>query len=216
MIAVIISGGEIEREFARAFIEKCEDAEIYAVDKGLLFCYEQGIRPDCIIGDFDSLPDGILTHYEADTDILIKRLMPEKDDSDSECAMHLAIERGARTIYLLGGTGNRIDHVMANIQLLSYTCIRGIPMYLADAHNLAVVLNGGITIRREEQFGEYVSFFALTDHVPDLTLTGFKYPLANYRLTNTSCGLTLSNEIVEEEASVSFSEGLLLMIQSRD
>lgn len=216
MVAVLISGGAIEEEFAVGFLDKCKADQIIAVDRGLTFCKRYGIRPNCIVGDFDSLPGGILEEYEKDTDIMIKRLIPEKDDSDSECAMHLAMDMGAEIIYLLGGMGTRLDHVMANLQLLAYARVRGVKMYMADAHNLITVLDGTTVLKRENQFGDYVSFFSLGDGVTDVTLRGFRYPLTDYRLTNTSCGLTVSNEIAEEEATVSFSEGLLVMIQSKD
>lgn len=216
MVAVLISGGMIEEKFTVDFLDKCKADCIIAVDCGLAFCKQYGIWPNCIVGDFDSLPEGILEEYEKDENIVIKRLIPEKDDSDSECAMHLALDMGAETIYLLGGMGTRLDHVMANLQLLAYARIRGKQMYMADAHNLITVLDRTTVLKREKQFGKYVSFFSFGDEVADVTLRGFRYPLTDYRLTNTSCGLTVSNEIAEEEATVSFSKGLLVMIQSKD
>lgn len=216
MTAVLISGGTIDETFAMEFLKTYQAEYIVAVDRGLLFCHQAGIRPNAIVGDFDSIPQEILEQYEGASDLLVKRLIPEKDDSDTECAMHLVMEQGADEIYLLGGTGTRLDHMIANIQLLAYTCIRGIKMYMADPHNLITVLNQPTVLRKEDQYGKYVSFFALGDEVPDITLSGFKYPLTDYRLTNVSCGLSLSNEIMEEEAEVRFSSGILVMIQSRD
>lgn len=78
MVAVLISGGAIEEEFAVGFLDKCKADQIIAVDRGLTFCKRYGIRPNCIVGDFDSLPGGILEEYEKDTDIMIKRLIPER------------------------------------------------------------------------------------------------------------------------------------------
>ena len=51
-------------------------------------------------------------------DIEWTKLNPMKDDTDTEAAIRLAIEKGAQSITLLGATGSRIDHVLANIELL--------------------------------------------------------------------------------------------------
>lgn len=212
----MISGGNIDPDFALAFLKKYPADRIIAVDRGLKFCWEYDLCPDCIVGDFDSLPAGILENYEKNPAVTIRRLVPEKDDSDTECAMHMAMELAPDSLVLLGGTGTRIDHMLANLQLLAYAGARGIPMYLADPYNLVTVLFGPTVLRKEEQFGDYVSFFALGDEVRGLTLRGFKYPLTDHHLTNTSCGLTLSNEITAGEATVDFASGMLVMIQSRD
>ena len=216
MKTILISGGNINPDFALDFIKKHPADHIIAIDKGLMFCHDNGIQPDYIVGDFDSLPSGILETYEQNPDIQVKRLTPEKDDSDTESAMHLAMEIQSRTIYLLGATGTRLDHMMANLQLLAYARRQGIQMYLVDEHNLATVLTQPIVLKKEEQYGTFVSFFSLGDEVLKLTLKGFKYPLTNHHLTNISCGLSLSNEIMEEEAEVTFESGILLMIQSKD
>ena len=68
----------------------------------------------------------------------------------------------------------------------------------------------------EDQFGKYVSFFPLEKEVTSITLEGFAYPLDHHYLQNTSGGLCVSNEIVEETAHVSYEGGILLMVQSRD
>lgn len=55
----------------------------------------------------------------------------------------------------------------------------------------------------------------MSDQVEGLTLTGFKYPLHEYTMTNFD-GIGVSNEIQEETAKVEFSKGLVLMVMSRD
>ena len=71
-------------------------------------------------------------------------------------------------------------------------------------------------LKKEEQFGKYVSFFTVGGDVSGLTLKGFKYPLDGYDLTVADSGLTVSNEIAAETAEVTFDKGKLLMIMSRD
>ena len=71
-------------------------------------------------------------------------------------------------------------------------------------------------LKKEEQFGKYVSFFTVGGDVSGLTLKGFKYPLDGYDLTVADSGLTVSNEIAAETAEVTYDRGSLLMIMSRD
>ena len=81
--------------------------------------------------------------------------------------------------------------------------------------NALTVLDKPFTIQKEKQFGKYVSFFSMSDKVEGMTLTGFKYPLHEYTMTNYD-GIGVSNEIQEETARVEFRTGMVLMVMSRD
>ena len=84
------------------------------------------------------------------------------------------------------------------------------------AQNYICLVENGYIIRKDSQFGKYISFFAAGETVEGLTLKGFKYPLDHYRLTTDNCGRTVSNEIQEEKAKILYEKGSLLMIMSRD
>ena len=71
-------------------------------------------------------------------------------------------------------------------------------------------------LRKDSQFGKYVSFFPVGGQVEGLTLRGFKYLLNDYCLTVADSGLTVSNEIQEEQAEVIYEKGSLMMIMSKD
>lgn len=217
MDSVIISGGNINSDFALDFLKKKKERGLWiAADRGLEFCSQNGILPDWAVGDFDSVSAEVLEEFEQ-KNLKWKRLKPEKDDSDTQSAVNLAIELGSRNIEILGGTGSRVDHILANLGLLAYGSSREISISLVDDHNrISLVRSPGISLWREEQFGRYVSFFPLGGDVENLTLRGFKYPLNRYHLTVFDSGLTVSNEIVDEEAFVEMTGGLLLMIMSRD
>ena len=146
----------------------------------------------------------------------VVRLRPEKDDSDTQSAMNYAIRNGAKEIVILGVTGNRVDHLMANFGLLVLAKKQGAEVALADRYNYMKLISSGTILKKAEQFGKYVSFFSLGGDVTGLTLEGFKYPLDKYHLTTADSGLTVSNEISEEYAKVTYESGTLLMIMSRD
>lgn len=217
---IIVSGGNIQKDFALPFIKnelkKNPNLFLVAADRGLDFLLENSLFPNAAIGDFDSLSESgrkYLAHAEK-TEII--RLKPEKDDSDTQSAMMYAAGKGAKNIAILGATGNRMDHMMANLGLLLLGKKQGLQVELVDAYNKISLVKSGTVLTKEKQFGKYVSFFALSGMVCDLTLEGFKYPLDKYTLKAEDSGLTVSNEIKEEYAKITFSSGELIMIMSRD
>lgn len=213
--ALIVSGGDIDREFARDIIKKHTYKYIIAADAGLRFLYEEEIIPTHIVGDFDSLEQEILEFYSGNPKVVIRMFSPIKDATDTELALRLAVELKSTEIYLIGGGGARMDHTIGNIQSMCIPLKAGIPCIMADPYNRIELLDHSTVIRRQEAFGKYLSFFSLGGAVRQLTLTGVKYPLAAHDLT-TADSLGVSNEITDEEAAVSFSKGILIMIQSKD
>src|SRR5699024_3414500 len=82
--AVIVSGGNIQKDFALDFLRKNKNKDYYmiAADRGLEFFMETGLVPDAAVGDFDSLSPEGLAYLESLENTEICRLQPEKDDSD--------------------------------------------------------------------------------------------------------------------------------------
>lgn len=219
---VIISGGNIQKDFALDFLNRLisragrESLFLVGADRGLEFFMEAGIRPDAAVGDFDSLSPAGREYLKERKDVEVLLLKPEKDDSDTQSAVNYAAARGAKEILLLGATGTRLDHVLANLELLVLGAERGVNISMADANNYITLARNGMVLKKEEQWGKYVSFFPLGGDVKGLTLEGFYYPLRDHLLRVSDCGLTVSNEIQEETARVRFSGGNLLMLMTRD
>lgn len=216
MQALIVTGGSIEDTFALKFLKENPCDLTIAADSGMEFFYRNGLVPDEIVGDFDSVKSGVLEFFkENNPNIKIRKFQPEKDETDTELAIRTAIDAECKKIWLLGATGTRIDHVLGNIHLLGMAMERDCECIMLDSCNRIRMLNQGMTIRREEQYGDYISLFPFTPTVKGLTLRGFKYPLEKYEL---QCyhSLGVSNEISEEKAEISFEEGILLMVESKD
>ena len=215
---IIVSGGNIHKDFALDFLKKnkTENTCLIAADRGVEFFMGTDLEPDVAVGDFDSLSAEGAKYMETLKDTEIRRLKPEKDDSDTQSAANYAIEQGTERIMILGATGNRIDHLMANFGLLMLGKTKQVQIVLVDAYNYMSLIESGMILKKEEQFGKYVSFFPIEGEVTGLTLKGFKYPLNSYTLKVEDSGLTVSNEISDPEAEVTFETGKLLMIMSRD
>ena len=215
---IIVSGGNIHKDFALDFLKKnkTENTCLIAADRGVEFFMGTDLEPDVAVGDFDSLSAEGAKYMETLKHTEIRRLKPEKDDSDTQSAANYAIEQGTERIMILGATGNRIDHLMANFGLLMLGKIKQVQIVLVDAYNYMSLIESGMILKKEEQFGKYVSFFPIEGEVTGLTLKGFKYPLNSYTLKVEDSGLTVSNEISDPEAEVTFETGKLLMIMTRD
>lgn len=223
---IIVSGGNIQKDFALDFLKKTikradSIVRLVAADRGLEFFKDTEYTPDLLIGDFDSLSDEGKKFYDIFTakkenTVEIVRLKPEKDDSDTQAAVNASVERGAKDILILGATGNRMDHFMANLGLLLLGEKNNIRISLVDAYNYICIVKSGTILKKAEQFGKYISFFPLNGDVTALTLNGFRYPLKKHTLKVSDSGLTVSNELWKEEGIVTYEKGTLVMIMSRD
>ncbi len=180
---VIVSGGILEKEFVLPILQSEETEFIIGVDKGLQFLYENEIKPDYIVGDFDSVPREIVEYYRTEENVPIREFNPVKDASDTEIALRLCLGLRRKEIYILGGTGNRIDHLWANIQCLNIALAAGSEAMILDSHNRIRILEHGITLTRAEAFGKYFSVFPLELPVEDFSISGAKYPLQNHLLS---------------------------------
>ena len=212
---VIVSGGILEKEFVLPILQSEETEFIIGVDKGLQFLYENEIKPDYIVGDFDSVPREIVEHYRTEENVPIREFNPVKDASDTEIALRLCLGLRRKEIYILGGTGNRIDHLWANIQCLNIALAAGSEAMILDSHNRIRILDHGITLTRAEAFGKYFSVFPLELPVEDFSISGAKYPLQNH-LLSAGDSLCVSNEFEEDEVKISFVCGKVILMETRD
>jgi thiamine pyrophosphokinase len=212
---LIISGGNIDCDFALDFMGKQKVDFIIAVDGGLSFTRKNKIQPDLIVGDFDSVPEKIIEQYRREQQVPIREYNPEKDATDTQIALEKALEMKSDRIWILGATGTRLDHVMGNIYILQQAQRQGSQACLVDKHNRISLVSGERVLKKKEQYGKYVSFLPLGEKASGVNLEGFKYPLKNAVLSNDS-SLGVSNEIAAEEAKVSLREGTLIMIESLD
>lgn len=215
MRTLIVSGGIIEDVFALDYIQKIKPEYIIAADRGMEFCYRKRIMPDCIIGDYDSVEPSVCRYFHGMSRIERHDLMPEKDDTDTQIAVDVAMKKGSSQVHLIGATGTRLDHVMGNLHLLKRMYEAGTEGFLVDACNRIRLVSGELVLRRSEQFGSYVSILPFEGRLSHVTLTGMKYLLedADLEMDNT---LGISNEITGEAAKIRIGNGLALVVEARD
>lgn len=214
--ALLISGGSINREYIAGYLKDRKFSMTVAIDGGLAVADEMGIMPTHIVGDYDTVSDKILSKYLDEPGVQVVKLNPEKDFTDTQSAFNLVMENGCTDVFIIGGTGTRLDHTIVNIQTLQMFLGR-CNAVIINENNRIRLIDKKTVIKKDEAFGKYVSFLPLTEKVSGLTLKGFKYPLDNYefRLRETF-SLGVSNELAEDEAYVDMKDGILIMIESCD
>ena len=158
---VIVSGGILESDFVLPILESEETEFIIGVDRGLVFLYDHGIKPDYIVGDFDSVPHELVNYYREKLNVPIREFNPVKDASDTEIALRLCLRLNRKKIWILGGTGSRIDHLWANVQCLQIALEAGADAWILDRYNRIRLINKTTVLRKEEAFGPYFSLFPL-------------------------------------------------------
>ena len=188
---------------------------IIAGDRGLEALYQLKIIPNHVVGDFDSVSPEILKFYKKQSQIIFHTYHAEKDNTDTDIALQLAIKLKSSRITIMGALGRRMDHAIANIHILKDALEANIPCQMIDEHNRIYLINKEMTLEKDKVYGKYVSLIPLTSTVEGLTLTGFKYPLNHYTLPiGTSLGI--SNEIITDIAHIEMKKGILIVIESRD
>lgn len=180
---------------------------VICADGGYDHLLPLGISPDLVIGDFDSASK-IEDSYPCE----VIRLLPEKDDTDTLSAIKTALSRGWREFSLYGMLGGRLDHTVANLQLLSYLLDHQARGTLFSGRTRVTMLGTGrLIFPKEEEC--YLSVFSFTDVCPDVTLRGVKYPLKHARV-DSSYPIGVSNEIISPQAEILNNGGKLLVIQT--
>lgn len=212
---VIVSGGMLEEDFVLPILKSEETEFVIGVDKGLEFLYKHEIKPDYIVGDFDSVSRELVDYYREELNVPIREFNPVKDASDTEIALRLCLGLNRKSILILGGTGNRIDHLWANVQCLQIALQAGADARIVDSHNQIRLLDSDITLKKSEAFGPYFSLFPLEMPVDELSIRGAKYPLQNHFL-KPSDSLCVSNEFAEDEVTLSFVYGKVILMETRD
>lgn len=212
---LLLSGGHLNESFVKEQLKTSSFSRILVIDGALAFVKQAGIHPDVIVGDFDTVDNQLLAEYRQDPDIAFETHNPIKNATDTELAIDYALSHGAERITILGGLGGRMDHALGNLHGMVRPLRQGVACEMLDEHNRITLLNRGRTFEKSKTFGKYISFLPLTEEVRGVTLEGFFYPLWNFTFEMGS-SRGISNELSKEEARISFTEGIVICIESKD
>ena len=215
MIIHILGGGPIDL-LPNLQLYNGKEVIWVGVDRGVHTLLTMGIQPTIAFGDFDSVSQSEFITIQSSVSEL-KLFKPEKDETDMEHALNWALQQKTEVIRVFGATGGRLDHMFANIQLLINPIMeqRDIQMEIIDHKNMIQIKAPGTYSINQMNHFKYISFIPISTEVKGITLEGFKYPLTGCQigLGSTRC---ISNELITDCGTFSFSEGILMIIRSTD
>ena len=201
----VIFTARCDGDVKRAYLPR-EDDLVLCADGGWELARRAGVKPDLVIGDFDS--------SDEPADERTERVPVEKDDTDTMLCLKEGLARGFDEFRIVGGFGGRVDHTLANIQTLHYAAAHGARAAMCDGLAFATaVADGTVRVPADVLGGGKVklSVFALSDACRGVDIRGAKWEISGGELTS-AFPLGVSNEFVGKCAQISVREGVLLVL----
>lgn len=177
---------------------------VIACDKGYKYLTEQNIKPDCSLGDFDSLCD-----IPNEENLFV--YPSEKNDTDMKLALNHAIEKGYEKFYIFGSLGGRLDHTLANIQMLLFLAKKNFSAYLIGEGTKVTAIHNSVFKFTGKENG-YFSVFAIGSDAQKVTVKNAKYNIKNQKIFCDD-SLGVSNEFLPgKSAEISVINGSLCIV----
>jgi len=206
---VIIGGAGIDK-YEQVRNELRTDDFFVFCDSGLKHMEGLGVKPDLIVGDFDS-------HEKPDTDVETIVLPREKDDTDTFFAAKEMVRRGYEEFLLVGVIGARLDHTLGNLSILFMLDTAGKSAEAIDDYSEIEVVSarsGKPGKTRIEDSYPYFSVLNLTGEAEGITIRNAKFPLENGQI-DWDYQYAVSNEVLPgETAEISVAKGRVLLIKN--
>ena len=176
---------------------------IIAADGGYSTLKKLNIKPNLVVGDFDSLG-------ETPKDETVIKHPIKKDDTDTLLAVKIGLEKGYKTFVIYGAVGGRLDHTVATIQTATFVAENGGIAYIYDGnHTVTAIKNSSINFKANAK--GYISIFALSGIAKGVTIKGLLYTLDNAEIT-PDFPIGVSNEFIGKESEISVKDGVLTII----
>ena len=211
---VIIANGDApSAETIRRWLRTGAGDRLICADGGCRVALRHGLRPDHAIGDFDSLSEvdfQQLRQHGVD----IQRHPPQKNETDLELALQLAISQCASEIVILGALGGRLDHEMANLMLLAMPGLNQTPVIIGgeelEVHSIDARQKSA-TLHLHGHAGDTVSLIPYGGNALGIVTHGLQYPLRQEAL-RVGPARGVSNVMTQDQARIDVADGLLLCI----
>ena len=179
------------------------DDYIIAADGGYDLLKKHNIEPDIIVGDFDSVSSTVNHNFTI-------KYPAEKDDTDSFLAYKLGYEKGYRKFVVYGGTGGRMDHTIANIQMLCHMAKNNARGFLVgNSTVITAIYNSKINFPKNNvgKFG----VFAFGRNAEGVNIIGAKYSLED-AVISPEYPIGVSNEFIGRNSEISVIDGTLVLV----
>lgn len=184
---------------------------VIAADSGLMHAAAMGVAVDVLVGDLDSAPAEAVAAARSDG-IEVVEFPADKDATDLELAIELAVERGASAITVAAAFGGRLDHELASLGLLASPRWADVRVRADDGRQVVIVLRDRIELT--EAPGTTISLIPWGSGVEGVELTGFRWPLRSEPLPPGSTR-GVSNVVEAPEQIIEISAGTVFVVYER-
>ena len=208
MRAIIVANGNVERGERYDYLVQPGDL-IIAADGGTMVAQQLGLEPQVVIGDMDSVSPELRSKLEARGCQFVPH-PARKDETDTELAIQYALQRGAQELLLLGATGHRLDHALANIFLLGMPPLDGVKARIVAGNTEVWLVRDELEI--DGQPGDIVTLLPLGQDATGISSKGLEWALHDDTL-RFGPARGVSNVMISCKARVKLRAGLLLVLR---
>jgi thiamine pyrophosphokinase len=181
---------------------------VLAADGGANLCLAWGWPVDVVVGDMDSVDAAVRQQLEAQgTPFIVSPV--DKDETDLELALQLALAKRATELIIAGALGARIDHTLGNLALLALPALASVPTRVVDGGQTIWLVSDDLTVHGQP--GDTLSLIPFGGDARGVTVSGVRWPLHEADLP-LGPSLSISNRMAAACAGISVRSGLLLVV----
>jgi thiamine pyrophosphokinase len=207
---LIFANGELP-DLKKARLLVNTDDYIICADGGTRHALALAIQPDLIIGDMDSAEKEQVLELQK-SGVLFELFPRDKNETDLELAINRAIELSPQQIIIIAALGGRLDQTLANIALLAELRLATFDVRLDDGVEEIFICRDQIQVHGRN--GNLVSLIPWQGAVSDIQTKNLKWTL-NHETLYPDKTRGISNEMIDDNASISIGSGLLLIVHRR-
>lgn len=202
---VVVAGGDEPLPATLAMLPP--EATVIAADSGLDHAVALGLDPTVVVGDMDSVGPGLLEALGDEVEVVVHPV--DKDASDLELAVSVALGLEPDEVVVVGGHGGRLDHLLANVALLTSEAFAGIEVRWLAGRDVVIPVRDHLRV--EGRSSATISLVPIGGPARGVTTRGLRWELAGEDLEPTS-SRTISNQFTGTEAEVWVREGVLVVV----
>lgn len=177
---------------------------VIAADGGYAHLEALGRKVDLVVGDFDSLgyrPAGVRKAVYS----------PYKDKSDVEIAVEHARKRDCDCLVVFGALGGRLDHTLANMQVMAHASEEGMRVCMIGATEEIRFVTGPDALAIPARAEGAVSVFSMCDCARGVFERGLEWELYDAELSSRT-SLGLSNRFKGDPVLIGVDEGTIAVV----
>lgn len=202
---VVVAGGDEPLPATLAMLPP--EAVVIAADSGLDHAVTLGLDPTVVVGDMDSVGPGLLEALGDEVEVVVHPV--DKDASDLELAVSVALGLEPDEVVVVGGHGGRLDHLLTNVALLTSEAFAGIEVRWLAGRDVVIPVRDHLRV--EGRSSATISLVPVGGPARGVTTRGLRWELADEDLEPTS-SRTISNQFTGTEAEVWVREGVLVVV----